>query len=151
MFSSRLKAVLKPVSFAQTFSKSANALDRPIRREDLVHPDHVKMATEKDTMFVYAEPSGNVELKEVPIPDQIKESGVIPEGYTVDFIASPERVIFALERAGVTTIEQLPEETFHEIRATLNQPSNLSIVPTPIYQLKRAAEEKSHHEIQQKK
>ncbi|GAW07486.1 protein [Lentinula edodes] len=88
--------------------------DRPLCREDFVHPDH-----------------------EVPMADNIKESGVIPAGYSIDFVVSPERIISVLNQVGIKTIRQLPEETYYEMRATINDPSNLSIIPTRIYELKR--------------
>ncbi|KAJ3922177.1 hypothetical protein F5877DRAFT_75533 [Lentinula edodes] len=108
--------------------------DRPLCREDFVHPDHVKIALDKGTMFVFAEAS---DLKEVPMADNIKESGVIPAGYSIDFVVSPERIISVLNQVGIKTIRQLPEETYYEMRATINDPSNLSIIPTRIYELKR--------------
>ncbi|KAJ4480427.1 hypothetical protein C8J55DRAFT_512726 [Lentinula edodes] len=113
---------------------NADVEDRPLCREDFVHPDHVKIALDKGTMFVFAEAS---DLKEVPMADNIKESGVIPAGYSIDFVVSPERIISVLNQVGIKTIRQLPEETYYEMRATVNDPSNLSIIPTRIYELKR--------------
>ncbi|KAJ3872968.1 hypothetical protein F5051DRAFT_444689 [Lentinula edodes] len=40
---------------------NADVEDRPLCREDFVHPDHVKIALDKGTMFVFAEAS---DLKE---------------------------------------------------------------------------------------
>ncbi|KAJ3998074.1 hypothetical protein F5050DRAFT_1710831 [Lentinula boryana] len=115
----------------------SDAGDRPLCREDFVMPDHVKVALDKGTMFVSAEAS---DLKEVPLADSIKESGVIPSGYSIDFIVSPERIISVLNQVGIKTIgkgaRQLPEETYHEMRATINNPSNLSIIPTSVYETK---------------
>ncbi|KAJ3737426.1 hypothetical protein DFJ43DRAFT_1149275 [Lentinula guzmanii] len=111
----------------------SDAGDRPLCREDFVLPDHVKVALDKGTMFVFAEAS---DLKEVPLADSIKESGVIPPGYSIDFIISPERIISVLNQVGIKTIGQLPEETYHEMRATINNPSNLSIIPTSVYEIK---------------
>ncbi|KAJ3788764.1 hypothetical protein GGU10DRAFT_345297, partial [Lentinula aff. detonsa] len=111
----------------------SDAGDRPLCREDFVLPDHVKVALDKGTMFVFAEAS---DLKEVPLTDSIKESGVIPSGYSIDFIVSPERIISVLNQVGIKTIGQLPEETYHEMRATINNPSNLSIIPTSVYEIK---------------
>ncbi|KAJ3757713.1 hypothetical protein EV360DRAFT_45496, partial [Lentinula raphanica] len=99
--------------------------------EDFIHPEHVKIAMSKGTMFVFAEES---DLKEIPMDDSIKDSGTIPPGYSIDFIVSPERIISVLKKMGITTIGQLPEDTYDEMRATINNPSNLSIIPTSIYE-----------------
>ncbi|KAJ4488304.1 hypothetical protein J3R30DRAFT_3434978 [Lentinula aciculospora] len=117
-----------------TNGSNANVEDRLLRREDFVHPDHVKLALDKGTMFVFA---GKGDLKEVPMADSIKEFGVVPSGYSIDFVASPERIISVLNQAGIKTIGQLPEETYHELRATINSSANLSIIPTRAYELKR--------------
>ncbi|KAF9070354.1 hypothetical protein BDP27DRAFT_1323894 [Rhodocollybia butyracea] len=95
------------------------------------------MALEKGTMFVLGERG---DIKEVPIPITVKESGDVPSGYSVDFVLSPERVIAVLNSAGVRTISQLPEDTHNEMRGIINNPANLSIVPTGIHETKRATE-----------
>ena len=52
-----------------------------ITRESLISPDIDKVAISKKTMFVLDEDEDTI--SEVPIPESIKASGIIPEGYTV--------------------------------------------------------------------
>ena len=56
-------------------------MSNKITRESLISPDIEKVAISKKTMFVLSEDVESV--LEVPIPESIKESGIIPEGYTV--------------------------------------------------------------------
>ena len=56
-------------------------MSNKITRESLISPDIQKVAISKKTMFVLSEDEESV--LEVPIPESIKESGIIPEGYTV--------------------------------------------------------------------
>ena len=56
-------------------------MSNKITRESLISPDIEKVAISKKTMFVLSEDEESV--LEVPIPESIKESGIIPEGYTV--------------------------------------------------------------------
>ena len=53
-----------------------------ITRESLVlpTPDIAKVALSKKTMFDFGEDGS---IFEVPIPESIKATGIIPEGYTV--------------------------------------------------------------------
>ncbi|KAE9407011.1 hypothetical protein BT96DRAFT_1014420 [Gymnopus androsaceus JB14] len=125
-------------------SDNPESEDRPLCSEDFIRADHVKMATGKPTMFDYTDEG----LKEVPIPDSVRESGVVPSGYSIDFILSPERIVSVLKKAGITMFGQLPEETFHELRGTINNPSNLSIVPTRVYELKREEQARTDSEFE---
>ena len=52
-----------------------------ITRESLISPDIVKVAISKETMFDISEDGESV--VEVPIPESIKATGIIPNGYTV--------------------------------------------------------------------
>ncbi|KAJ3975444.1 hypothetical protein EV361DRAFT_1009002 [Lentinula raphanica] len=120
--------------------------DRLLSSEDFIHPEHEKIAMSKGTMFVFAEES---DLKEIPMDDSIKDSGTIPPGYSIDFIVSPERIISVLKKMGITTIGQLPEDTYDEMRATINNPSNLSIIPTSVYEFKRQLQAQTDRESEQ--
>jgi hypothetical protein len=52
-----------------------------ITRESFISPDIVKVAISKETMFDVGENGEGI--FEVPIPESIKATGIIPEGYTV--------------------------------------------------------------------
>ena len=47
----------------------------------MISPEIVKVAISKETMFDVGEDGKSI--AEVPIPESIKATGVIPEGYTV--------------------------------------------------------------------
>ncbi|KAJ3983656.1 hypothetical protein F5890DRAFT_1566339 [Lentinula detonsa] len=101
--------------------------DRPLCREDFVLPDHVKVALDKGTMFVFAEAS---DLKEVPLADSIKESGVIPPGYSIDFIVSPERIISVLNQVGIKTIGYVLNLDLGLVEYQVKAPDNYRKRPT---------------------
>lgn len=52
-----------------------------ITRESLISPDIVKVAISKKTMFDIGDDGESI--VEVPVPESIKATGIIPEGYTV--------------------------------------------------------------------
>lgn len=52
-----------------------------ITRESLISPDIVKVAISKKTMFDIGDDGESI--IEVPVPESIKATGIIPEGYTV--------------------------------------------------------------------
>ncbi|PPQ66530.1 hypothetical protein CVT26_009503 [Gymnopilus dilepis] len=105
----------------------------PITRETFISPDHVKVALTSTTMFELGADGESVE--EVPIPPSIKETGVLPSGYSV--------VVGALAKQGITTVEQLPENMLEELKEQINAPNNLSIVPTTVYEQKRKLTEQA--------
>ncbi|THU79256.1 hypothetical protein K435DRAFT_30235 [Dendrothele bispora CBS 962.96] len=112
--------------------------NRPLTREDFISTMTTELATNLPVMFVLSDgPEG---MSRVPTPSSVRDSGKIPEGYTIDFTLDPQRIIASLRKAGVTTIGQCPEDTLYEIRAIINSPQNLSIVPTSIYEARRRRE-----------
>lgn len=52
-----------------------------ITRDTFISEDHVKIALSQKTMFVHTE--GEQAVKEVPIPEAAKSTGVLPEGMRV--------------------------------------------------------------------
>ena len=100
-----------------------------ITRESFISPDIDKVAISKETMFAVGEDGESI--VEVPIPESIKTSGIIPEGYTVgvwtylfcfqclnttiallDFHLDPATVISALAKANITTMESVRASIF---------------------------------------
>ncbi|KAF5367767.1 hypothetical protein D9758_009829 [Tetrapyrgos nigripes] len=112
--------------------------NRPLTRDDFISPMTLDLATNLPVMYVLND--GAEGLSKVPTPTSIRDSGKIPEGYTIDFTLDPSRIIASLRTAGVTTIGQCPEDTLYEIRAMVNSPQNLSIVPTSVYEARRRRE-----------
>ena len=56
------------------------SMSNKITRECFISPDIVKVAISKETMFDIGKDG---EIAEVPIPDSIKATGIIPDGYAV--------------------------------------------------------------------
>ncbi|PPR06392.1 hypothetical protein CVT26_004653 [Gymnopilus dilepis] len=115
----------------------------PLTRETFISPDYVKIATTKSTMFTTS-PEGVVE---VPLLDSIKETGNIPQGYSIDFVLDPSRVVRLLAKQKITTVEQIPPAALEELKETINAPENLNIIPTSIYEMKQAIEAQSDAEL----
>jgi len=64
------------------FSKSSPSLmPTPLTPEIFVSPDRVKTALAKPTMMEIR--AGDEGFAEVPIPESVRNAGVIPEGYSV--------------------------------------------------------------------
>ena len=55
-------------------------MSNKITRECFISPDIVKVAISKETMFDIGEDG---EVVEVPMPESIKATGIIPEGYSI--------------------------------------------------------------------
>ena len=67
----------RPLRFRNSSSVS---MPTPLTREVFISDDYVKVAVAQSTMFK-ATADGGVE--EVPIPASIRETGIIPDGYSV--------------------------------------------------------------------
>ena len=99
-------------------------MSNKITRECLISPDVVKVAISNNTMFDVGEDGKSI--AEVPIPESIKASGIIPEGYAVgelsylfclpclittmavlDYYLDPDTVIATLAKNNMTTMESV--------------------------------------------
>ncbi|KAF8959859.1 hypothetical protein BDZ97DRAFT_1374035 [Flammula alnicola] len=118
---------------SNTSSGESERPDERITRSLLIDDDHVKIATTLPTMFILSESEG---VEEVPMPEYIKETGVLPDGYSVDFILDPGRVVSVLAEAGTTMLSQLEPGALAELKKIVNSPGNLSIVPTSVHETK---------------
>ncbi|KIJ32131.1 hypothetical protein M422DRAFT_266065 [Sphaerobolus stellatus SS14] len=102
-------------------------------RASLIYPDYERIgATRADFMY---ELDGDG-LKAVP--QSIRESGKLPEGYTIDLVLDPATAIKALEnvRKDDGTLALEDQDLMEDVREILNAPSNLCIVPISIYEEK---------------
>jgi len=107
----------------------------PITRATFIAANHASVAAAKSTMF---EVSEDGDLKET-IPVDVRKTGLIPDGYSVDFVLDPATVVSSLAKQGITTEDQLTKELIDEVKARINAPENLRIVPTFIYEDKLKA------------
>jgi len=89
-----------------------------------------KKATEaafsKGTWFVV---NKNGELVEEPMPESVKATGEIPEGYALDHVLDPATVVSALTEANLTSMDQVPYETIAKVKGIINGADNVNIVP----------------------
>ncbi|KIK01688.1 hypothetical protein K443DRAFT_122294 [Laccaria amethystina LaAM-08-1] len=104
----------------------------PLTRATFIAANHAQIALSQKTMYELVE--GEEGVKEVPIPESFKKSG-IPQGYSVD----PATVVASLAKSGITTEEQLSDGLLEELKDAINAPTNLNIIPTS----KRAIEDAS--------
>ncbi|KAF8057027.1 hypothetical protein FPV67DRAFT_1456560 [Lyophyllum atratum] len=100
------------------------------------HANYTAIAAAESKMFEFSKNGQGV--IEVPVPAVVRATGRIPEGYSVDFILDPITVVSALAKKGVTTEDQLFPELVDGIKAQVNAPRNLNIVPTSLYEQKLA-------------
>ncbi|KIM40808.1 hypothetical protein M413DRAFT_446179 [Hebeloma cylindrosporum] len=101
-------------------------MSTPITRETFISPDHVKIAATHSTMYKMM-PDGVVE--EVPVPARVRKSGILLEGYTVDFVLDPSTIVATLKGNGLSTVEELPADMLKDMIAAMNDPKNLTMVP----------------------
>ncbi|KIM35506.1 hypothetical protein M413DRAFT_32450 [Hebeloma cylindrosporum] len=103
----------------------------PLTRETFISADYIKIAATQSTMFNATENGEGVE--EVPAPASVRETGTIPDGFSVDFVLDPSTVVASLKKQEITTVEQLPVGALEELRDAINSPENLRIIPTSIH------------------
>ncbi|KIK01694.1 hypothetical protein K443DRAFT_678236 [Laccaria amethystina LaAM-08-1] len=113
----------------------------PITRATFISPTHIATALSQKTMYKLAD--GGEGVKEVPITKSVKKAGVIPQGYSVDFIVDPATIVKSLAKQGLVTEGQLSEELLNDLKEPINSSDNLKIVPTSVYEAKLAALEAS--------
>ncbi|KIM40805.1 hypothetical protein M413DRAFT_446177 [Hebeloma cylindrosporum] len=109
-------------------------MSTPITRETFISPDHVKIAATHSSMFKIKAEGG---VEEVPVPARVRKTGVLLEGYTVDFVLDPSTVVATLKKNGTVTVEQLSEELLKEVVDIINSPENLRIIPMELHAQKR--------------
>ncbi|KAF8062493.1 hypothetical protein FPV67DRAFT_274889 [Lyophyllum atratum] len=109
---------------------------KPITRSTFIAANYTAIAAAESKMFEFSKDGEGV--KEVPVPAVVRATGRIPEGFSVDFILDPITVVSALAKKGVTTEDQLFPELVDGIKAQVNAPRNLNIVPTSLYEQKLA-------------
>lgn len=118
------------------FSTSPRLALPPLTRESFILPEHeTTAATQVDTMY-QMDASGKP--VSVPLPAGVKESGVLPEGYSVDFKFDPLALVASLRKAGITEESQLLPQDMKELRRSINAADNLAIVPTALRDQKLA-------------
>ncbi|KDR76492.1 hypothetical protein GALMADRAFT_225549 [Galerina marginata CBS 339.88] len=76
-----------------------------LTRACLVSADVDKVAISKETMYTVGEDGETI--IEVPMPESIKETGTIPEGYAVEYYLDPATVVTSLARLKITTVESV--------------------------------------------
>ena len=63
------------------FTKSSSSLmPTPLTREMFMSSDYAKVTAARPTMFQLGEDDN---ITEVPVPEHVKETGIIPEGHSV--------------------------------------------------------------------
>jgi len=113
----------------------------PITRSTFVAENRATIAAAQSMMVEVSEDVQGV--KEI-VPVDVRMTGHIPEGYSVDFVLDPSTIVSSLAKQGITTEDQLTKELIDELKATINAPGNLKIVPTSLYEQKLAAVEAAH-------
>jgi hypothetical protein len=96
----------------------------------LISQDLEKIAAALPTMYIPTPDDQDVML--VPTPASVAKTGIIPEGFSIDLALDPDTVL-----AAYSTV-QFPQEKIESLKAILNGPDNVKIVPTSIYENKRA-------------
>ncbi|KAF9044946.1 hypothetical protein BJ165DRAFT_1404219 [Panaeolus papilionaceus] len=104
-----------------------------ITRETFISFIYVRNAIEFGYMFI---PNSQGELIKTPVPQYVRESGILPEGYGVEFLMDPYTMVVAFAERNVTDIRQLSVQNIENIRLKVCSPCNVRIVP------KRLADQK---------
>ncbi|KAF8703100.1 hypothetical protein AX14_014200 [Amanita brunnescens Koide BX004] len=104
-------------------------MSNKITRECFMYPDIAKVAISKETMYDMGKDG---EVVEVPIPESIKATGIIPEGYSIDYTLDPATVVAALANINMTAIEHLSDAFFAEMKEIMNDPDNVTIAPSSV-------------------
>lgn len=117
----------------------------PLTRATFIAANHAKIALSQKTMYELAE--GEEGVKEVPIPESFKKSG-IPQGYSVDFVFDPATLVASLAESGITTEEQLPDGLLEELKNAINTTTNVNIVPTSLHEQRRAIEDAARAKLE---
>ncbi|PPR07133.1 hypothetical protein CVT24_010483 [Panaeolus cyanescens] len=104
-----------------------------ITRDTFISFTYIRNAIEFGYMFV---PNNQGELIKTPVPPYVRETGILPDGYGVEFLMDPYTVVVAFAEQDVTDIRQLSVQTIEAIRSKVCRPDNVRIVP------KRLADQK---------
>jgi len=100
-----------------------------LTRSMLISQDLEKIAAASPTMYIGTPDDQGVML--VPTPASVAKTGIIPEGFSIDLALDPDTVL-----AAYSTV-RFPQETIEALKAIMNSPDNVKIVPTSIYENKR--------------
>ncbi|TFK35322.1 hypothetical protein BDQ12DRAFT_760002 [Crucibulum laeve] len=73
-----------------------------ITHEIFILPNHARIAAAQSTMWVLSEDGQST--MQVPVIESVKETGIIPAGYCVDFIPDPATAVKCLAEQGITTV-----------------------------------------------
>ncbi|KAH6915605.1 hypothetical protein BKA70DRAFT_465103 [Coprinopsis sp. MPI-PUGE-AT-0042] len=111
--------------------------DRHITRETFIAEDYERIAaTQTETMVREIDDSGNAIT--VKVPRSIKQSGKVPEGYSVDFVMDPIMMVGFAESMGMTMESDFPPEMLEKLKGIISGPDNLKIIPTELCDAKLA-------------
>ena len=121
-FRRTLSASIPSLRSCRRFAKSSSSsMPTPLTREMFISPNNVKVATSRPTMFDFTE-DGEC-ISQVPVPASVRESGIIPDGYSVgwsfdrqrcsilcsisipDLIFDPSIVVAAFRKRGINMVE----------------------------------------------
>jgi len=99
----------------------------PLTRARFIADDHVQIAI-SNLKTIWWKDEGEP-LKQISMPQSIKDSEVLPDGYCVDFAHDPITMVHALAKINIRYESQLEESVLSEMKAIVNAPDNLAIVP----------------------
>lgn len=106
-------------------------MPQPITRETFIDLARAE-ATALTQESMYDE-----DVEQVPIPESFRKFGV-PRGYSVDFALDPALLVAFLAKRGIVNEDQIPHDLLRDLKDTNNATENLKIVPTCVYEDKRA-------------
>ncbi|EDR03080.1 uncharacterized protein LACBIDRAFT_295337 [Laccaria bicolor S238N-H82] len=106
-------------------------MPQPITRETFIDLARAE-ATALTQESMYDE-----DVEQVPIPESFRKFGV-PRGYSVDFALDPALLVAFLAKRGIVNEDQIPHDLLRDLKDTNNATENLKIVPTCVYDDKRA-------------
>lgn len=69
------------LSYRRFANSSSSSMPTPLTREMLISSDYGRIAAARPTMFELSTDSEGI--TEVPVPASVRETGIIPDGYSV--------------------------------------------------------------------
>ncbi|KAJ2927908.1 hypothetical protein H1R20_g2583, partial [Candolleomyces eurysporus] len=75
-------------------------------------------------------------IEHIDVPEIIRKTGIIPDGFSVDLIFDPIILAESLVERGLRYESQLPPEMLQSLKDRIMHDENLCIVPTGIQQHK---------------
>ncbi|TEB28859.1 hypothetical protein FA13DRAFT_1793701 [Coprinellus micaceus] len=92
-------------------------------------------ATTTEEMYMGANAKGKSRWK--PVPKSVKKSGVIPEGYAVDYKLDPLFVVAFLKKQGINYESEASPEMIQTMKDVTMSPDNMCIVPMDTWEGKQ--------------